>query len=171
MTVECRNVSLFKRFHYENFRFTWWEVCCLHYRKMYEKLLDCKILCIVQVHVHCTVYYRYLSHLLKLFKKMFWNSSTDVDECTTKPDICGIKGGKCVNKFGSYFCVCEKGFKQLGDKTTPCSPIDFCLKNAKKCGTRAECISTTEGYECRCKPGFRKNNRGYCDGKDMCCAF
>lgn len=112
-----------------------------------------------EIHIHSCILY--FGIIVALFT---FHILSDNDECKTKPDICGTKGGFCVNNLGSFTCVCEKGFAPNG-KSQPCTPIDYCVDNPMKCGFRAECLSTRDGYECRCKDGYKKNARGICEGE------
>ena len=42
---------------------------------------------------------------------------SDIDECKKIPNIC--RGGECRNTFGSYICICPKGY-QLNPDTRTC---------------------------------------------------
>ena len=41
---------------------------------------------------------------------LFYYFASDFDECTEYPDLCNH--GSCSNKFGSFMCECDEGFKQ-----------------------------------------------------------
>ncbi|XP_008286763.1 CD97 antigen-like [Stegastes partitus] len=51
----------------------------------------------------------------------------DINECKiakdNNEDICGKKG-TCHNVLGSYWCICQEGYTNYGNKRTPCSELD-----------------------------------------------
>ena len=50
---------------------------------------------------------------VSLFDRKFISFNSDVDECSINNGGCDQK---CVNHRGSFECVCESGFKQIGAK-------------------------------------------------------
>ncbi|VDL66338.1 unnamed protein product [Nippostrongylus brasiliensis] len=85
-----------------------------------------------------------------------------------KGSICGDGFGvECVNRPGSYECRCKDGFD--GDPKRGCSDINECEVGTQHCGTHAKCINTIGGYECECLPGFERITEGAgCTDIDEC---
>lgn len=46
-----------------------------------------------------------------------WAFYSDINECNENPLTCG-NGGKCVNRVGSYDCICRKGYQKQGGMNT-----------------------------------------------------
>lgn len=59
----------------------------------------------------------------------------------------------------------EKGEPPDGHKKQPLGyiPVNECILRPDICG-EGECIDTFEGYECHCKPGYRKGHKQVCEG-------
>ena len=55
----------------------------------------------------CVLGYTYHGDTFLLF-------STDRDECSVK-DSCPLANSYCVNTFGSFKCLCNKGYKEVYD--------------------------------------------------------
>ena len=75
----------------------------------------------------------------------------DVDECS---DLNGGCEHSCVNREGSYDCVCDEGFGQtVIGKEEMCVDIDECVQNGSLC-QGMKCRNTLGSYECYCEEGF-----------------
>ncbi|KAL5014660.1 hypothetical protein ScPMuIL_008930 [Solemya velum] len=86
----------------------------------------------------------------------------DVDECLDSP--CGIDR-ECVNKAGTYKCVCKKGFS---DRNGVCTEYGLCPEgwtgitchddinecDDNPCSHSGKCVNTEGSYFCECLPGF-----------------
>ncbi|XP_040285693.1 thrombomodulin-like [Bufo bufo] len=59
-------------------------------------------------------------------------------------------------------CMCSEGFTLRGDGRT-CEDIDDCAANPNIC--EHHCTNTIGGFDCGCKPGFKKQ---VCDAQDGC---
>ncbi|XP_053382454.1 uncharacterized protein LOC123540032 [Mercenaria mercenaria] len=67
-----------------------------------------------------------------------------VNECTSSP--CGTH--KCINKLGSYECLCSGGFTGRQCQIQP----DYCENN--NCKNGATCVNGTGNYTCQCPYGY-----------------
>ncbi|XP_075056266.1 growth arrest-specific protein 6 [Mixophyes fleayi] len=76
--------------------------------------------------------------------------STDVNECAVLNGGCSYK---CVNKPGTYHCMCQSGYHLLANNRT-CGDIDECAGSPDICGT-AKCKNIPSSYTCFCEEGFR----------------
>ncbi len=98
---------------------------------------------------------------------------SDVDECnwpngtnsgapvTASPfSLCGY-GALCVNKPGSYQCVCPAGYS--GDPQTECTDINECGGGAAVCGVNAKCLNLPGSFKCICPPGYQGNAVEFCN--------
>ncbi|KAK3098432.1 hypothetical protein FSP39_019409 [Pinctada imbricata] len=72
----------------------------------------------------------------------------DVNECVEIEGIC--EGGECQNTFGSFRCVCPKGYRLENYK---CVDIDECVEDSTLCGV-GTCLNTRGSYRCVCPDGF-----------------
>uniref|UniRef100_A0A3Q1GDG0 Adhesion G protein-coupled receptor E1-like n=1 Tax=Acanthochromis polyacanthus TaxID=80966 RepID=A0A3Q1GDG0_9TELE len=73
-----------------------------------------------------------------------------------KENICGKKG-TCQNVDGSYWCKCEEGYANYGNKSTLCLDIDECNdadKNEDICGKKGTCQNVDGSYWCTCDKGY-----------------
>lgn len=63
----------------------------------------------------------------------FLYTPEDIDECNRLPigaqNGCAAKGLPCVNVPGSYFCLCDKGFRWLNNSCVGKSEIILLLVN------------------------------------------
>jgi hypothetical protein len=73
----------------------------------------------------------------------------DIDECLIDP--CG--SGECINKMGSYTCVCHEGF-QFDNQT--CQDINECNEGVP-CSDGI-CENTVGSFICSSKPGYYLEN-------------
>jgi hypothetical protein len=81
----------------------------------------------------------------------------DIDECKLYSNLCDSKA-KCVNTYGSYRCICEKGSFGSG-KPGECFDGKFC--SGKICRWNGECYYDQNlGHRCRCMLDCQ--NGGYC---------
>ncbi|XP_077996691.1 uncharacterized protein LOC144449999 [Glandiceps talaboti] len=89
-------------------------------------------------------------------------SCIDINECTTGDHNCTVLE-KCVNKEGTFKCVCLSGFGGSGDG---CQDVDECAVNGT-CHANAICTNTIGSYTCECSVGFVGN--GFtCTDKNEC---
>ncbi|XP_062615400.1 fibrillin-1-like [Saccostrea cucullata] len=79
------------------------------------------------------------------------NCSTDVQECTLTPNICG-GNAICIEQSGSFSCQCKPGFEKTSSRS--CSNIDECAIGTHTCDPNARCTDTIGGYLCTCDSGF-----------------
>ncbi|XP_078330906.1 uncharacterized protein LOC111125451 isoform X2 [Crassostrea virginica] len=79
------------------------------------------------------------------------NCSTDVEECTLSPGICG-ENAICIEELGSFGCNCNKGFEKSSSMN--CSNINECALGTHTCHKDAVCTDTTGSYSCTCKEGY-----------------
>jgi hypothetical protein len=89
----------------------------------------------------------------------------DINECVENATICDSKPNSfCRNTVGSYECVCDKGFEQIGDK---CQNIDECQRStANDCDKNAECTDLTptkdnpdDLFKCKCKLNYEGDGK------------
>ncbi|ROL51918.1 Complement component C1q receptor [Anabarilius grahami] len=83
----------------------------------------------------------------------------DVDECNQR--ICGKHG--CLNTLGSYFCMCNPGFRLVAGK---CEDVDECAESRCDQG----CLNSQGSFSCFCHTGYHSlsENRGICTDVDEC---
>lgn len=74
----------------------------------------------------------------------------DVDECAELENIC--QDGRCSNTFGSFMCVCSKGY-QLDDSQHACIDIDECLEHPDVCSP-GTCSNLVGSFRCSCPVGY-----------------
>lgn len=73
---------------------------------------------------------------------------------------------ECVVKGENYVCQCLNGY-ELGKDGKTCKEIDNC-NNKQLCPEEnSYCVNTADGFECRCKTGFRKE-KDTCEDDDEC---
>ncbi|XP_066279382.1 latent-transforming growth factor beta-binding protein 1-like isoform X2 [Branchiostoma lanceolatum] len=78
----------------------------------------------------------------------------DFDECSTIVNIC--QHGRCFNTIGSYYCLCNPGYRLEGSRTR-CVAIP----TRKNCETTAglcpngRCINFRNSYVCNCDSGYQ----------------
>lgn len=82
----------------------------------------------------------------------------DIDECSVNSYLCHGKGRACVNTEPSYKCVCQRGFRKVGDS---CEDIDECA-TPNVC-QHGNCSNSAGSYSCACNKGFVFKN-GRCEG-------
>ncbi|KAI6229681.1 hypothetical protein M3Y99_01143100 [Aphelenchoides fujianensis] len=70
----------------------------------------------------------------------------DVDECKLSDRMC-LNGATCVNRKGSYECMCLSGFTGQFCEIN----VDDCLDNP--CGPEATCVDGIDSYTCECPAG------------------
>ena len=76
----------------------------------------------------------------------------DIDECKFT-DIC--KHGRCINKVGSFQCVCNAGYG-VDPTGTLCVDIDECDIMKEICGP-GNCVNTYGSFRCHCHDGYRND--------------
>ncbi|XP_060068909.1 fibrillin-2-like [Ylistrum balloti] len=88
----------------------------------------------------------------------------DINECLLFPGRC--KNGQCINKPGSYGCVCDRGYKT--DQTgTRCIDVNECEDQRSPC--EFTCLNLVGSYKCTCPPGYVLNMDGKtCRDLDEC---
>jgi hypothetical protein len=77
----------------------------------------------------------------------------DVDECATS-DFCGTGSTGCVNRPGTFECVCESGYATASVSGALCQNVDECAGAANPCGT-GTCTDNAGSYVCTCPAGYR----------------
>ncbi|KAJ8345314.1 hypothetical protein SKAU_G00295070 [Synaphobranchus kaupii] len=83
----------------------------------------------------------------------------DTDECKANSTVCGGRA-KCFNTMGSYYCLCDTGFRLESGKrnfTVPegtCEDENECSADRSICGEGGHCNNTEGSYKCICQPGF-----------------
>ena len=76
---------------------------------------------------------------------------TDTNECNEDPYPCGADA-TCHNTDGSYYCVCNQGYRGNGEN---CTDIDECSEQEPHpCDKNAQCTNTVGGYTCECIDGY-----------------
>ncbi|VDO48745.1 unnamed protein product [Haemonchus placei] len=97
----------------------------------------------------------------KLDESDYNSRCVDVNECA-EGAVCGSHS-ECVNRPGSYDCVCEKGYRFENDE---CVDINEC-RETSPCGDNlgVECVNRPGSYECRCMDGFDGDPRRGCSGQ------
>ncbi|XP_036754922.2 vitamin K-dependent protein S isoform X1 [Manis pentadactyla] len=88
----------------------------------------------------------------------------DVDECLTKPSICGT--AVCKNIPGNYECVCAEGYR-YNSISKSCEDVDECSENI--CAQL--CVNYPGGYSCYCdgKKGFKlAQDQKSCEAVPVC---
>ncbi|XP_053372780.1 uncharacterized protein LOC123559692 [Mercenaria mercenaria] len=76
--------------------------------------------------------------------------STDLEECTLSPNICGDVLKTCQNTPGSFSCNCISGYTINNVGT--CIDNDECLLGTSTC--LYECTNNPGSFECSCYPGY-----------------
>uniref|UniRef100_T1IYD4 EGF-like domain-containing protein n=1 Tax=Strigamia maritima TaxID=126957 RepID=T1IYD4_STRMM len=94
----------------------------------------------------------------------------DINECTKEyfQQYCKPYG-KCNNTVGSFECNC--GNNKYDDHTNKCLPVNECTLNTHKCNVDStDCDDETQGYKCKCKPGFKSilGNNTHCEFDNKC---
>ncbi|XP_039266376.2 uncharacterized protein LOC120341882 [Styela clava] len=80
------------------------------------------------------------------------NCNIDIDECETEPPLCG-QTGICVNRYGSFDCVCSKGYQGIFCDEKLCSlPVNTSVLGEMSCTD-----GVIPGSECTisCPAGYR----------------
>lgn len=76
-------------------------------------------------------------------------SCVDVDECAEGQHFCGF-GAECINKPGTYECLCPMGYDGDAYHGQCSAPQRRCAAD-KECGTNEKCV---QPGECVCPPPF-----------------
>ena len=98
----------------------------------------------------------------------------DIDECSRTSGICS--NGVCENMMGTYQCICDEGYQQMGSNRAHCEGDYFdCCKEKIifmiKCNNEIRvldidecavdnggcdeiCINTPGSFSCACNPGY-----------------
>jgi hypothetical protein len=116
------------------------------------------------------------------------NFCLDIDECELNPDICVKQNAICINKFGTYECVCNNGFvmsnnlcydksfkqllfiifKNFNYFIFAFTNINECHLQDGLCLENEFCLNTPGSFDCICEKGFmRIGNMRYCTGKKI----
>eukprot|EP00794_Sanderia_malayensis_P007131 gene7130-7936_t len=94
---------------------------------------------------------------------VLWNDRCqDINECLVSPNICGR--GRCFNNYGSYTCVCARGFA-LSTTTNRCEDINECKRSPGIC--ESDCVNTLGSYRCSCPSGYQTIG-DHCEDIDEC---
>ncbi|XP_012981775.1 adhesion G protein-coupled receptor E5 isoform X1 [Mesocricetus auratus] len=99
--------------------------------------------------------------------------SKDVNECTSGQNHCH-PSTHCINKLGSYSCVCRQGWKPAfgspnGPINTVCEDIDECSSRQHQCHNSTICSNTLGSYKCRCRPGWKPIPGSFSGPKNTMC--
>ncbi|XP_067298472.1 adhesion G protein-coupled receptor E5-like [Pseudorasbora parva] len=103
--------------------------------------------------------------------KNYRNDCVDVDEC--ERNLCG-ENAQCFNTFGSYYCICNDGFKSNPANFTAatkgqCVDINECIEKTFPCPGKRECVNSPGSYRCSCPEGYRgKTPDSACEDVDEC---
>ncbi|XP_052584388.1 adhesion G protein-coupled receptor E5 isoform X1 [Peromyscus californicus insignis] len=97
----------------------------------------------------------------------------DVDECTSGQNHCH-PSTHCINKLGSYSCICRQGWKPVlgspnGPVNTVCEDVDECSSEQHQCHSSTICINTYGSYKCRCRPGWKPTSGSLNGPKNTTC--
>ncbi|XP_045048533.2 adhesion G protein-coupled receptor E2-like isoform X6 [Desmodus rotundus] len=87
----------------------------------------------------------------------------DINECGPPSTVSCGKLADCQNTEGSYYCMCDPGYKLLSGATkfsnesqNTCQDINECEPPSMvSCGKFANCQNTEGSYYCRCNSGYR----------------
>ncbi|XP_066928778.1 cartilage oligomeric matrix protein-like [Clytia hemisphaerica] len=81
-------------------------------------------------------------------------SCIDIDECTLKPPKCDARNSICINREGSYKCICKEGFHNVNGT---CRFIGYCQNY--NCGPLSVCVNDRQQKKavCKCRPGYAGN--------------
>ncbi|XP_012585039.1 PREDICTED: vitamin K-dependent protein S isoform X2 [Condylura cristata] len=99
--------------------------------------------------------------------KLGWQGETcefDVDECSTKPSICGT--AVCKNLPGDFECECAEGYR-YNPNSMSCEDVDECSENI--CAQL--CVNYPGGYSCFCdgRKGFKlAQDQKSCEAVPVC---
>lgn len=87
----------------------------------------------------------------------FLHQLVDLNECESELSVCEINQ-ICKNSFGSYKCLCQKGYKMTEGQ---CLDVDECSQHYSTCSHF--CHNTPGSYMCSCPTGFYlQENRRNC---------
>ena len=87
-----------------------------------------------------------------------------MDECAGMPNACS--NGRCVNTAGSYYCVCDLGYK-VDLHGTSCVDDDECARDPRPC--EHTCRNLFGSFVCSCPQGFVLNSDALtCRDVDEC---
>eukprot|EP00933_Yihiella_yeosuensis_P011790 TRINITY_DN1194_c0_g1_i2.p1 TRINITY_DN1194_c0_g1~~TRINITY_DN1194_c0_g1_i2.p1 ORF type:complete len:938 (+),score=138.65 TRINITY_DN1194_c0_g1_i2:52-2865(+) len=67
----------------------------------------------------------------------------------------------CMNTFGSYKCLCHRGW--YGDGGS-CEDMDECASGQHNCDIKAHCVNTPGSFRCECLPGYNGSGTRYTGG-------
>ena len=88
----------------------------------------------------------------------------DIDECQTLSNLC--ENGQCINTFGSYRCICNRGFKP-DQSGTRCLDVDECKATPRPC--EFKCDNSFGSFVCSCSDGYTLSANGRsCRDIDEC---
>ncbi|XP_029289143.1 CD97 antigen-like isoform X2 [Cottoperca gobio] len=97
-----------------------------------------------------------------------------MDECNDTPGPCG-KHTKCFNTYGSFYCQCLPGYKNIKLQVNftldgQCQDVNECTDTINVCDHAAYCTNLIGNYTCTCHSGYTKNSsaRGKCTDIDEC---
>lgn len=89
------------------------------------------------------------------------DSCEDINECLQNDISCGPYA-MCMNSEGSYYCVCNLGYKLLSGAESftnksenTCQDVDECSSGQHKCHSSTICKNTIGSYKCQCRPGWK----------------
>ncbi|XP_031145049.1 adhesion G protein-coupled receptor E5 [Sander lucioperca] len=100
------------------------------------------------------------------------SSCVDVNECEEDIRHCGEET-KCFNTYGSFYCQCSKGFRNVNGKVNftdgQCKDINECTDTDGFCGPAANCSNLIGSYKCTCHFGYTNNSsKEKCKDIDEC---
>ncbi|XP_063134186.1 adhesion G protein-coupled receptor E5 isoform X6 [Rattus norvegicus] len=88
-------------------------------------------------------------------------SCEDINECIQTDNLCGPYA-MCMNSEGSYYCVCNLGYKLLSGAESftnksenTCQDVNECTSGQNQCHQSTHCINKMGGYSCICRRGWK----------------